>query len=139
MNMILVGIDGSEGSRRAATFARDLARAFASGLTLLHVIEQRPAGIFGPPEPPPLDHYSVQMHLARDFLSGLVEELDLVGAEPVIELGNPGDVICREAEERKADLIVLGRHGQRPGRRLLIGSVGAHVVAAASRSVTVVH
>ena len=54
-------------------------------------------------------------------------------------MGHLGDVICCEAVERDADLVVVGWHGYRSGTRLLVGSVGAHVVAAANRSVTVVH
>ena len=47
--------------------------------------------------------------------------------------------LSRGGAERDVDLIVVGWHGHRPGTRLLVGSVGAHVVAAANRSVTVVH
>ena len=53
-------------------------------------------------------------------------------------MGHPVDVICREAEERNVDLIIVGRHGHRPGPRLMIGSVGAQVAATTNRSVTIV-
>jgi nucleotide-binding universal stress UspA family protein len=36
LTSVLVGVDGSESSRRAAAFARDVARAFDARLTLLH-------------------------------------------------------------------------------------------------------
>ncbi len=136
---VLVGVDGSDGSRRAAGFARDIARAFQSQLTLLHVIEPLPVGMPGAFDAPMSEHYAKQMRHATDFLDALAEELELGTVEQVIEMGRPGDVICREAAERNVDLIVLGWHGHRPGTRLLVGSVGAHVVAAANRSVTVVH
>ena len=136
---VLVGVDGSEGSRRAAIFARDIARACQARLTVLHVIEPFPMGLPGALESPMSDHYARQMRHATSFLSALSEELDLGDAEQVIEMGHPGDVICREAAERDASLIVVGWHGHRLGARLLVGSVGAHVVAAANRSVTVVH
>jgi universal stress protein A len=139
MNRILVGVDGSDGSHRAATFARDLARAFGARLTLLHVIEPVPTGRLGAFEEPQSEQYSKQMRGATEFLSGLTNELALAGTEQAIEMGRPGDVICREAAERDVDLIVVGWGGHRPGPRLLLGSVGAHVVAAANRSVTVVH
>ena len=139
MSRILVGVDGSEGSRRAVGFARDLAGAFGARLTLLHVIEPFPVGMLGNFEPPLSERYAKQMQEANAFLDGLVEELSLGDAEKAIEMGRPGDVICHEAAEREVDLIVVGWHGHRPGTRLLVGSVGAHVVAAANRSVTVVH
>jgi nucleotide-binding universal stress UspA family protein len=139
LNRILVGVDGSEGSRRAVTFARDLAVAFKARLTLLHVIEPFPMGMLDAFEAPQSDQYAKQMRRASEFLNGLVDELALTDAEQAIEMGHPGDVICREATEREVDLIVVGWHGHRPGTRLLVGSVGAHVVAASNRSVTVVH
>jgi universal stress protein A len=139
MTRILVGVDGSDGSHRAVTFARDLARAFGAQLTLLHVIEPVAVGRLGAFEEPHADQYARQMRGASELLDSLTSELALVGTEQAIEMGRPGDVICREAAERDVDLIVVGWHGHRPGARLLLGSVGAHVVAAAHRSVTVVH
>jgi len=139
LSRILVAVDGSEGALRALDFGRDLGKAFGARLTLLHVIEPFPEGALGNLEPTLSAQYAKRMQQATDYLGTLVNEYGLGAAEQVIEMGRPGDVICREAAERSADLIVLGWHGHRPGARLLIGSVGAHVVNAASCSVTVVH
>ncbi len=139
LSRILVALDGSEGARRALNFARDLGQAFGARLTLLHVIEPFPEGMLGNFAPPLSEQYAVRMKQATDYLGGLVNELSLGDAEQVIEMGRPGDVICREAAERDADHIVVGWNGHRPGTRLLIGSVGAHVMNAANRTVTVVH
>jgi universal stress protein A len=139
MKRVLVGVDGSEGSRRAAAFARDIARAFTARMTLLHVIEPFPTGMLGAFEEPQSGHYARQVREASNFLHALADELGYPDAEQVIEMGRPGDVICREAAERDADLIIVGWHGHRPGTRLFVGSVSTHVVAAANRSVTVVH
>ena len=138
LGRILVGVDGSEGSRRAAVFARDIARAFHARLTLLHVIEPFPMGMLGAFESPQAEQYAKHMKQAAELLRALAEELGIDDAEQAIEMGHPGDVICREAAERAVDLIVVGWHGHRPGTRLIVGSVGAHVVAAGGRSVTVV-
>ncbi|HVV48223.1 MAG TPA: universal stress protein [Polyangia bacterium] len=136
---ILVAVDGSEGAWRALEFGRDLARAFKAGLVLLHVIEPFPEGDLGNFDPPLSEQYARRMKQATDYLARLAGEFGLPDAEQVVEMGRPGDVICREAAERRADLIVLGWHGHRLGTRLLIGSVGGHVMNAASCSVTVVH
>jgi nucleotide-binding universal stress UspA family protein len=136
---ILVAVDGSEGALRALDFGRDLSKAFGSRLILLHVIEPFPEGALGNFDPLLSEQYAKRMKQATDYLGTLANEFGLRDAEQVIEMGRPGDVICREAAERDADLIVLGWHGHRPGTRLLIGSVGAHVMNAAGRSVTVVH
>jgi len=41
---------------------------------------------------------------------------------------NPGEMICRIAEEEKAELIVLGRRGMGAVRRAIIGSVSEYVI-----------
>lgn len=138
VSRILVAVDGSEGALRALDFGRDVGKAFGARLTLLHVIEPFPEGALGNLDPTLSEQYAKRMKQATDYLATLVNEFGLRGAEQVIEMGRPGDVICREAAERDVDLIVLGWHGHRPGTRLLIGSVGAHVMNAANRSVTVV-
>jgi universal stress protein A len=135
---ILVGVDGSDGSRRAAVFARDVARAFDAHLTLLHVIEPHPTAAFAASSDASKLWYESQLQHATEFLAELSTELDTADAERAIEVGYPSDVICREAEERGADLIVLGRSGHRPGPRLTVGSVGTNVTASANRSVAIV-
>jgi universal stress protein A len=135
---VLIGVDGSEGSQRAAIFGRDIARAFGARTVLLHVIEPLPVGMPGAFETPMSEHYARQMQNATEFLRSFAHEFEMENAEQVIEMGHPGDVICREAAERDASMVVVGRHGHRAGMRLLVGSVGAHVLAAANRSVTVV-
>src|SRR6185503_1161375 len=92
---ILVGVDSSESSRRAAVFARGIARAFHAHITLLHVIESLPVGMPGAFEAPLSEHYARRMHGATEFLGALADELQLGDAEQVIEMGHPGDVICR--------------------------------------------
>lgn len=139
LSQVLVAVDGSDGALRALDFARDLAKVFKARLILLHVIEPFPELALGNVDSTLSDQYAKRMKQATDYLGTLVDELGLRDTEQVIEMGRPGDVICREAAERNVDHIVLGWHGHRPGTRLLIGSVGAHVMNAADRSVTVVH
>jgi universal stress protein A len=134
---VLVGVDGSEGSLRAATFARDLSKMFQARMTLLHVIEPLPTGALTAFDQALSAYYSKQMQWATDYLSTLAKEID-VDAEQVIEMGRPSDVICQEAHERGADMIVVGSHGCSSGARLLLGSVGSRVASNANRSVTIV-
>jgi universal stress protein A len=135
---ILVGVDGSEGSRRAATVARDMARAFGAELTLLHVVEPLPSAALTAFDEPHSALYARQVRDGSALLSALADELGVSGAEQVIDMGRAADVICREADERSADLIVVGSHGHGPAARLLIGSVGSRVASLANRSVTIV-
>ena len=138
MTSVLVGVDGSDGSRRAAVFARDVARAFDARLTMLHVIEPHPTETMGGLDDTHKQWYEAQMRRATELLAELATELHATDAERAIEMGHASDVICREAEERGADLIVVGRNGHRLGPRLMPGSVGTYVSAAATRSVAIV-
>lgn len=46
-----------------------------------------------------------------------------------LEVGPPGDVIARVAEEGKYDLIIMGTHGHGALGRLVMGSVSTQVLA----------
>jgi len=41
---------------------------------------------------------------------------------------NPGEGICRIAEEEKAELIVMGSRGMGTVKRAILGSVSEHVI-----------
>lgn len=138
MTNLLVGVDGSEGSRRAAHFARDVARAFSARVTLLYVIEPFPNAPLEPLDESQSTHYKRQLQEAQVLLRELAQELGLLSIDQVVEMGRPGEVICREGEERNADLIVVGSRGQGASPRFMIGSVGDRVASLASRSVAVV-
>jgi nucleotide-binding universal stress UspA family protein len=49
----------------------------------------------------------------------------------VLPSGAPGDQIVHRAQERRADLIVLGTHGWSGLVRWMLGSVAHHVIQAA--------
>lgn len=138
MTNVLVAIDGSDGARRAAEFGRNVARAFNAHLTFLHVIERLPVGALAGLEAPEGEWYARQMRQAAQLLEDLSIDLQTPEAEKAIEMGHPVDVICREAQERQVDLIIVGRHGHQPGPRLMVGSVGSNVAAATNCSITIV-
>lgn len=52
-----------------------------------------------------------------------------VEAQPLIEMGEPGPVICEVANRIGAEVIVVGSHGHGWLQRVLIGSVSKHVLA----------
>ena len=45
-----------------------------------------------------------------------------------IELGSPGDAICKVAKDENVTCIVLGNRGLGAFRRTILGSVSDHVV-----------
>ncbi|MFZ6006451.1 MAG: universal stress protein [Nitrospirota bacterium] len=61
-----------------------------------------------------------------------------IKAEPLARVGRPYETILKTAEERNADLIVMGTHGRTGIDRVLMGSVAERVVALSHCAVLVV-
>jgi nucleotide-binding universal stress UspA family protein len=120
---IVVGYDGSEAARRALSLVPDVAGP-DTDVTVLAVVETSLTSL----GPSPLDPADVEearrtLHEAYTFL-----EERRVQARAERAVGDPADRILEEARRRDADLVVVGSHGKRLARRLLLGSVSAEVV-----------
>jgi nucleotide-binding universal stress UspA family protein len=136
MNTIVVGYDGSESAERALARAAELAVAFSSRVVVTSVARLVVGRGFGPVDPvdPPDDHRA-ELQDAAAFLEerGIDAEYDLALDR------RPADHIVRLAEERGADLIVVGTHEPNLLERLLGLSVSDSVERKAHCDVLVVH
>lgn len=127
---ILVGVDGSEGSLRAAEHGVALARERDARLLLATVV-RTPEGWWGiggaPPTPEAMSAALVEGQ--QMVLKETEDHLDLTGIdyETVEEVGDPGTRLLAVAEERGADLIVIGRRGANLAERVILGSVADRV------------
>jgi nucleotide-binding universal stress UspA family protein len=146
MKTILVGFDGTEPAERALRRAADLAEAFRAHLVV--------ASVATPPIPSPglgaampgapeqfaagssevLEQADRHLEQARALLSGRA-----VDAEFVTEVGPAADRLVRLANERDADVIVVGTREPSFVERLLQGSVSEDVSRRAHRDVMIVH
>lgn len=133
----MVGVDGSDGSRRAAEFARDVAGAFQARLTLVLAVEPLPDATVAELGLAPEQLRARQLAAGQVALDEMCRDLMLADAEQVLVLGRAPEVICAEAEDRHADVIVVGARGHGP-YRMMTGSVGARLMNIANRTVTVV-
>jgi nucleotide-binding universal stress UspA family protein len=138
--IILVGVDGSESSRKAATVAAELASSTGATLHVLTAVDPRSQG--GQPEPgrPPGDVRSLTPGEAAEAIAGDVAR-SLGSVVPQVESspihGKPADALVEEAKRLGADLIVVGnRRVQGIGR--LLGSVAADVAQHAPCDVYIV-
>ncbi len=131
--LIVVGVDGSEASTRAARFVAGL-RPAVSDVVIVAVLprEAQPAEGDRPAEQAHLRDVAQMTDAAR----GVLRDAG-VAARMVIGFGNPGEEIVRYGNEAPADMIVLGRRGAGLTKALL-GSVSDFVVSHAGRNVTVV-
>jgi nucleotide-binding universal stress UspA family protein len=136
---ILVGVDGSPGSRTALTWAAAEAADHLADLVVLTVWE--------PPLLPPMGSGSVPLGGVPDpsqqatdnLLKIITEELGEdppVVVQPRVKQGNPSKTLIEQSAD--ADLLVVGTRGQGGFAGLKLGSVSQHVAAYAKCPVAVV-
>jgi nucleotide-binding universal stress UspA family protein len=163
MKTIIVGYDGSDTAERALGRAADIAQAFSARLLVVSVsglasvpapvsafeptVEPVPPSVAGPVPPggtvPVLEPVSPQEpeELARRQLERARSSLasSKVETEYLVELGDPADRLLDVAEQRDADLIVVGSRERGFLERLLGRSVDEAVARRAERDVLLVH
>lgn len=165
MNTIVVGYADSEASERALTRAAELAAALSARLVVVSVSRSTrvpvtapvleaegpmvvpsvggpfPAG--GPVplpeqeprhEPEPAELAQRQLERARMSLAGKRVDVEFVG-----EVGDPVDRLLEIAEDRDADLIVVGSREHGLLERLLSRPVDETLARRAGRDVLLVH
>jgi nucleotide-binding universal stress UspA family protein len=125
MKTIVLGYDESEEAARAVQRTATLARATGATVVVTSVAPvmqfmARGTGPYDPADPPARHH-----ELAADAAAMLTEQG--VAATAVTGLGDAGDVIVELAEDRDADLVVLGM-SHHPRLAALLGGVNEDVV-----------
>ena len=148
MHRILVPIDGSEGSVRAATYAGELARLAHASVALLRVHSPEIYQLSVLSEIPPLtdfEYLEVMEKQMNDpdkdpaFASAQKAAGDVsAGLTRHIVWGQPAEVICDFAREQGMDLIVIGSRGRSAFAALVLGSTSTQVLHHAPCPVTVV-
>lgn len=141
--VILCGVDGSAHARRAASAALAMAERLDASLTLVHVAPTRTlisvASLPADADPSAYERSTevaeTQADVAFDSLSPEVSHA-VVGRE--VRLGEPATVLAELAEERGAELIVVGSRGRGAWRSAAMGSVSAELVRLASCPVMIV-
>lgn len=138
MGTIVVGYDHTPGSQAALERAATLAKALGSKLvvtsvTPLMVGTGRSGGPIDPADPP--EKHAQQLAAARAYLEGQ----GITDADYRPAIGEPADAIVQLAEERGADMIVLGTQEHGLINRLIGASVSDSVSHHAHCDVLMVH
>jgi len=136
-HLIVVGVDGSEGGRRALEWAVREADARGSAVQAVTAwqwdgIDYTPAVATNPQEAK-----ERATRLLDDEIHALITRhgSHLPIAAEVIE-GSPGETLARAAGS--ADLLVLGSHGHSRVRRTVLGSVSEETIRKATCPVVVI-
>lgn len=135
--VIVVGVDGSDSSLRAAAYAAGLARRQKALLALVYVQPVLAAGVaLGAPVAAATDEIAedlvAQIRDATDRVKGIFD----IRWEFHTFRGDPYSGLVNAADELKADAVVVGASEQ-AGHRI-IGSVAIRLVKAGRWPVTVV-
>jgi nucleotide-binding universal stress UspA family protein len=143
ISKILVPTDGSKTARKAAKYAVELAKMSGATVITLNVIDR--ASFISPtvpgfvsPSRPGVTHPEHLIEPIEDYLKEAAKadmdeiaklcEQNGVPSRAVIRLGHPVEVIVKEAEKSKVDLIVIGSHGRSALKAALLGSVTFGVI-----------
>jgi len=142
---ILVAVDGSPASGKGLREAIRLARAERAKLFIMHVVDEFQAfaamdGLVGLPGADLLSalREGGKRILAKAMGTALKQKIKPKGILREMLSGPAAYPIVREARKLRADLIVLGTHGRRGVRRLVLGSDAEQVVRTASVPVLLV-
>jgi nucleotide-binding universal stress UspA family protein len=137
---ILMGVDESTCSGDVIKTIVKQIRVDDTEIRVLHVLQ--PIALEAPPQMGPgyIPELQDEKPLARELVERIAKELRGAGfkVDTAITVGDVRETIIDSAAEWQADLIIVGSHGQRGLRRLLLGSVAEFVARHASCSVEVV-
>ncbi len=136
----IVATDGSHASREAEEFAQKLLDREDDRVIVVSVAEfgNRPASYPGAEDPSSLRDQIIEK--ARSVSEEAASRFEHRGFRVESEhfVGDPGKEICRLAEQRDVDGIIMGRHARGAIQEVLLGSVSNYVVHHAPCPVTVV-
>jgi|SRR5919204_5140648 nucleotide-binding universal stress UspA family protein len=137
MKTIVVGYDDSPAAKRALERAVELAQAFGSQVIVTSVAPVavspgRTEGAIDPTDPP--SEHAAELKAAGEQLAAAGVQAELVPA-----VGHPAETITELAEQRGADLIVVGTRELGVLQRLLGQSVSEGVLHRADCDVLIVH
>jgi len=136
MNKILLAVDGSEHSIRAARLAGDLSWSMDAQVDIIHVVAEAillPQGALQ--EYAQLEHVNITRRQILESAgrqvvteaAGLVRQAGGKVDNEMVVVGQPAHDIVLFAESQGSDCIVMGRRGLGDIRGLLMGSVSHKV------------
>src|SRR5918994_4405127 len=141
ISKILVPIDGSELSRRAADYAIFLSSKLCTELCIIHVLNNIPyehsVGTYGLYDIETPDEIKQILQEERDIAKEWFDEIkasadkkniQVIKTELVATRSSIESAIASYAERNRVDLIVIGPAGHSGFKKLVLGSVASGVI-----------
>ena len=142
---VLVAVDQDLESRLALRYACHLLEHFDAEVDAVHVKKDVGNIILEDYDIPFLkkDHKEKIEEQAKEVEEAISDACEIclegkVPCEPRILVGDPAEVIIREADDKDVDLIVLGCHRSSALREMLLGQVHTQVIHHSNRPVLIV-
>ena len=136
---ILVPVDGSTFSKKAAKDANFIAKLSNSEVILLGVIENS-FSLELPTDETVMQIKMLLQYEANKNLDEIKKEFDKdIKTTTKIDEGSPAEVILNTIEDENIDLVVMGSSGKRGLDKFLLGSVTDKVVNSAKCKILVIH
>ena len=134
---ILVPVDGSDHSMRAAEYALELAKLIDAEIFLLHCRKTLPAVLGEPYYQKAVDDLMEKSNELIEPYRDLFQEAGIQFTYRILE-GRPTNIIPEVAEIEECDMIIMGSRGHTNLEGLFLGSVTHRVLHIAPCPVLVV-
>jgi nucleotide-binding universal stress UspA family protein len=138
---IVIGVDGSDPSRRAVDWCAAHARAFDAEVVAVHALEVPTYVGAGPPyiwltSATPEQREAWRDLAERDWCKPLADAG--VPFRVAVRDGDPASALMEAAENEDAALVVVGRRGRGGFKKLLLGSTSHHLSHHLDRPIVIV-
>jgi nucleotide-binding universal stress UspA family protein len=145
LRKILVPLDGSEWSFRAAKYAIKIAKLANTEIVCVHAVVSLPSTAYanvhaGVLIPRYMEEAKKEAQKWYDEVSAIAKKAGVVrlSAETILDAFSVADAIITYAERSNVDLIVIGTKGRTGLKKFVLGSVASGVISHAKSPVLVV-
>ena len=125
---IICPIEASDEGKMVLGKAQAIAEQFGARLIVINVL---------PYQFLPKDYQKELKEKLTPKMEEIFDSLKIAKKNRMVKVGKPADVICKEAEKREADLIIIGTHSK-TGLNALLGSTANGVVNKANCDVMLI-
>ncbi len=141
-NVVLLAVDGSDGSDRALDHAVARAKQGGAKVMVAYVIEWSPYS-FNTPEENATRHKRREAEIERansEIVAPALKRIEEAGlaCDGIVRHGHPAETLIAIAKECGAAQILIGRRGHSGLKSLLFGSVAGNLIQTAPVPVVVV-